>query len=131
MLNSRAEIVGRIANEIEQLVTQFYPGQGMLGPRMFIELPKGMQWELLNRHVNWNGLAAKEKDEVLARVLKDVREKVPEEIYPATWFDGILISVDRDTKVFDLGEVRRQIETPARDKNLDERICSKDHGIER
>jgi hypothetical protein len=127
MSTSLADIAARITKEIEDAVTTEYPGQGMrnafgLG-RMFFELPEAMQWKELNNRVNWTGLTTAQRDEVIARVLKDIQEKSPEEIYPATWFDGIVISVDRDASVFDLEAVREQIATPGRDKNLDERVC--------
>lgn len=129
---SRADVARRITREIEDAVTHNYPGEGLLGVltpgyvlgRMFIELPKAVQWKELNERVNWSGITAEEKDAVMARVLSDVREKIPEEIYPGTWFDGILLSVDGDAKVYDLEEVRRQIGTPDRRLNLDQRVCS-------
>jgi hypothetical protein len=129
---SRADAAIRITREIEQAVTHNYPGEGLLGVlapshvlgRMFIELPKAVQWKELNERVNWTGITAEEKDAVMARVLGDVREKIPEEIYPGTWFDGILLSVDGDARVYDMEEVRRQITTPDRSLNLDERVSS-------
>jgi hypothetical protein len=132
MPESRTDVARRITREIEDAVTQNYPGEGLLGVlapghslgRMFIELPYVLQWKELNERVNWAGLTDAEKDEVMSRVLDDVREKVPEEIYPATWFDGIVISVDQNAKIFDLAEVKNQIDTPERAQNLDERICT-------
>ena len=129
---SRVDAAIRITREIEEAVTSSYPGEGLLNVlapghdlgRMFIELPKAVQWKELNERVNWSGITAEEKDAVMARVLSDVREKIPEEIYPGTWFDGILLSVDGDAKVYDLEEVRRQLGTPDRSLNLDERVCS-------
>ena len=59
-----------------------YPGEGLLGilatfgfGRMFTELPKAMQWKALNDRVNWTGLTATEKDEVMARALEDMTRK--------------------------------------------------------
>jgi hypothetical protein len=132
MPESRTDVARRITREIEDAVTQNYPGEGLLGvlapghslDRMFIELPYAIQWKELNERVNWAGLTEAEKDEVMSRVLDDVREKVPEEIYPATWFDGIVISVDQNAKVLDLAEVKKQIDTPNRARNLDERVCA-------
>jgi hypothetical protein len=132
MPESRTDIARRITREIEDAVIQNYPGEGLLGVlapgnslgRMFIELPYALQWKELNERVNWDGLTEAEKHEVMSRVLDDVREKVPEEIYPATWFDGIVISVDQNAKVFDLAEVKNQIDTPDRAQNLDERLCT-------
>jgi hypothetical protein len=129
---SRAAAATRITREIEEAVTSNYPGEGLLSVlapghelgRMFIELPEAVQWKELNERVNWSGITAEEKDAVMARVLSDVREKIPEEIYPGTWFDGILISVDGDARVYDMEEVKRQIGTPDRSLNLDERVCS-------
>ena len=117
---SRTDVARRITREIEDALFHNYPGEGLLGTlapghglgRMFIELPYAIQWKELNRRVNWAGLTASEKDQVMARVLDDIREKVPEEIYPATWFDGIIISVDQNAKVFDLAEVKKQIDHP-------------------
>ena len=140
MPESRADVARRITREIEDVVTRNYPGEGILSRafgygRMFIELPKAMQWKELNDRVDWTGLTPAEKDEVMARALEDVREKIPEEIYPATWFDGVLLSVDPTAKVYDLGEVKTQIETPNRSQNLDERVCAperiKDRGLSR
>jgi hypothetical protein len=129
---SRADAAIRITREIEEALMQDYPGEGLLSVlapghgfgRMFTELPKAVQWEELNERVNWSGITAEEKDAVMARVLGDVRGKIPEEIYPGTWFDGILLSVDGDARVYDLEEMRRQIATPDRSLNLDERVCS-------
>jgi hypothetical protein len=128
----RTAVARRITREIEDALFHNYPGEGLLGAlapdhhlgRMFIELPHAIQWKELNQRVNWAGLTAAEKDQVTARVLEDVREKVPEEIFPATWFDGIIISVDQNAKVFDLAEVKKQIDTPDRTQNLDERVCA-------
>jgi hypothetical protein len=124
---SRATFVARITQEIEVAVLSNYHGQGMLNGfglgRMFIELPKAMQWKALNDRVNWTGLTKAQKHEVMARVLKDVQDKVPEEIYPATWLDGIIIALDPGAKIVDLAALRKQIDTPGRDKNLDERVC--------
>jgi hypothetical protein len=132
MPESRADAAIRITREIEEAITSNYPGEGLLGVlapghelgRMFIELPYALQSKELNERVNWSGITAGEKEEVMTRVLSDVREKIPEEIYPGTWFDGILLSVDGDAKVYDMEEVRRQIGTPDRSLNLDERVCS-------
>ena len=129
---SRTHVARCITREIEDALFHHYPGEGLFGVlapdlglgTMFIELPCAIQWKELNRRVNWAGLTAAEKDQVMARVLDDVREKVPEEIYPATWFDGIIISMDQNAKVFDLAEVKRQIDTPDRTQNLDERVCA-------
>src|SRR5271170_5014871 len=117
---SLIDVAKRITREIEEAVTHNYPGEGLLGVlapgfglgNMFIELPYATQWKELNDCVNWAGLKAAEKHQVMARALKDVREKVPEEIYPATWFDGIMISVDQNAKTFDFAEVKKQIDTP-------------------
>jgi hypothetical protein len=130
MSTSLADIAERITKEIEDAIMSDFPGQGILTVlgsgrgRMFVELPEAMQWKELNDRVNWTGLTRAQKYEVMARVLKDVQEKVPEEIYPGTWFDGILVSVDRDAKVFDLAAVRDHIRRPGRHKNFDERVCS-------
>src|SRR5690242_8047930 len=132
MPEARTDIARRITREIEDAPFHHRPGEGLLGDlvpghglgRMFIGLPYALQWKELNERVNWAGLTAAEKDQVMARVLDDVREKVPEEIYPATWFDGIIISVDQNAKVLDLAEVRRQIDAPDRTQNLDERVCT-------
>jgi hypothetical protein len=129
---SRADAAIRITREIEEAVTSNYLGEGLLSVlapgqelgRMFIELSEAVQWKELNERVNWSGITAEEKDAVMARVLGDVREKIPEEIYPGTWFDGVLLSVDGDARVYDMEEVRRQIGTPDRSLNLDERVCS-------
>jgi len=131
MSKSRSDIVARITGEIEDAVTHNYPGDGLLGVlapglgygRMFIELPYAMQWKELNERVNWTGLTAAEKEQVMSRALGDVREKVPEEIYPGTWFDGVLLSVDPAAKVYNFGDAVRQVETPGRSRNLDERVC--------
>jgi hypothetical protein len=132
MPESRADVARRITREIEDALFHHYPGGGLLAAlapghglgTMFIEVPYAIQWKELNERVNWVGLTAAEKDQVMARVLDDVREKVPEEIYPATWFDGIFISVDQNANVLDLAEVRRQIDAPDRTLNLDERVCA-------
>jgi hypothetical protein len=139
MPESRTDLAKRITREIEDALFHHYPGEALLGVlapdfdlgTMFIELPYAMQWKELNERVNWAGLTAAEKDQVVTRVLEDVREKVPEEIYPATWFDGIIISVDQNAKVFDLAEVKRQIDTPDRTQNLDERVCAPERCIPR
>ena len=75
---------------------------------MFIELPKAMQWKELNDRVNWTGLTTTEKDDVMARALEDMMRKNSGEIYPATWFDGVLLTVDPSVKVYDLGELKRR-----------------------
>jgi hypothetical protein len=101
MAEPRTAAARRITREIEDAVTHNYPGEGLWGVlapgyalgTMCIELPYGMQWKQLNERVNWAGLTTAEKDQVIAKALEDVREKVPEEIYPATWFDNIIISV--------------------------------------
>ena len=136
MPESRADVAERITRQIEEAVTGDYPGEGLLGVvapgqgfgRMFVELPHAMQWKELNERVDWTGLTAAEKGEVIGRALRDVREKVPEEIHPATWFDGILLSVDPDAKVYDLGEIIERMETPDRGRNLDERVCERARG---
>jgi hypothetical protein len=123
----RASIVGRITREIEEAVTSDYPGEGLISSfgfgRMFVELPKAKQWEALNAKVDWTGLTREEKDQVMDRVLEDVQEKAPEEIYPGTWFDGIQLSIDPSAKMLDLKDVRKQLDAPGRDKSLDERVC--------
>jgi hypothetical protein len=39
MKSQRAAVIARITREIEDAITQSYPGKGIIGPRMFIELP--------------------------------------------------------------------------------------------
>jgi hypothetical protein len=143
MPESRTDLARRITREIEDALFHHYHGEGLLDAlaflgalppdarsgRMFIELPYAIQWKELNERVNWAGLTAAERYQVMARVLDDVRENVPEEIYPATWFDGIIISVDQNAKVFDLAEVKRQIDTPDRTQNLDERVCAPERSL--
>lgn len=120
----------RITREIEDAVTTIdYPGEGILTEgfglgRMFIELPYAVQWKELNERVNWHGLTATEKEQVMTRVLEDVREKIPDEIYPATWFDGIRLSVDPAAKVYTMKEAKNQLQSPDRSRNLDERVCT-------
>jgi hypothetical protein len=131
---SRTEVAKRIAREIEDALFHNYPGQGLLGVlapdfglgKMFIELPYPIQWTELSQRVNWTGLTAAEKHQVMDRVLKDVRQNVPEEIHPATWFDGILILVDHNAKVYHLARVKKQIDTPDRSQNLDVRVCARE-----
>ena len=128
---SREAIARRITREVEDAVTHNYPGEGLLGVlvpdydlgMMFIELPYAMQWKELNERVNWNDLTAMEKNEVMTRVLTDVRENTPEEIYPATWFDGVLITGEPDAKIIDLEAIRKLFDAPDRNENLDERVC--------
>src|SRR5262249_34413154 len=74
----KADVAHRITREIEDVLMESYSGEGILqlfgkSGRMFTELPKAMQWKELNDRVNWTALTAAEKDEVMTRVLKDVR----------------------------------------------------------
>jgi hypothetical protein len=129
---NRAAIAKRIIREIEDAVTGDYPGDGLLGliapgyglGRMFIELPHALQWQALYERVNWTGLTASERHDVMMRVLEDVRAKIPEEIHPETWFDGVMVAADSAVKVHDLADVKQQREAPERRQNLDERVCA-------
>lgn len=117
----------RITKEIEEAVTHSYSGWGVLTAafglgRMFIELPYPTQRVELEQRVNWAGLTTAEKDEVIGRVLSDVRQKTPEEIFPATWFDTVLIAVDPSAKVYELGSVRQALDDFRRDQSLYERV---------
>src|ERR1700678_124782 len=74
---AEAEKAKRITREIEDALFHNYPGQGLLGVlapdfglgKMFIELPYPIQWTELSQRVNWTGLTAAEKHQVMDRVL--------------------------------------------------------------
>jgi len=130
MTRSRAKMVERIILEIEDAITSDFDGEGIMSDfgygRLFYELPPALQRKELEEGVNWDGLTAAERESVVTRVLRDVHEKFPEEIYPGTWLDGVAISVDRDEKVIDMAAVKKQVAVPGREQSLDERVCEPD-----
>lgn len=115
------EAIERITKSIEGVVIGIYNGAGE-EPSMFIDLGEAERRTLLVRCVDWESLPAQHINKIVGRVLKDVREKVPDEIYPRKWFDGLVIGPS--DKVVDFGEARHHLGGAARLLSLDDRVES-------
>lgn len=117
------DAVERITKAIERQLLALHEVGGE--DCLFIDLGEPRQRETLKHHVYWEGLSDEQVGYVVANVIKDVREKVPEEIYPRRWFDAV--AIDGRDKVIGLDAAKRQLGGWEREVSLDDRAVPAFH----